>query len=589
MDITRSFSKREDIILDKSQFIAALKKAKSLMKYGKAYATSNMGQGKSVMMNWVLKRMGVKNAIMVCPYNLISMWEAYRDKYDLPFIMIISYDTLRGVRPKNGKRVLKHGLLTRDGDSFEITDGLRSLVEDGLVVCADECHMFKNECDTQRAMTAISSYIHQRREIEPGPSSMSGVFFNSTTPLDQEKHCLIMCRTLGIITQPHLMQGTRATGLRELINYCTRMDPIKTDEIVGTMTMNSKNAENIVYSLCIRIILPTIATFVDKVRIPDGDINDMIEELLPTLNVEDLNVMDYPEDEDGGRQTIMNVHCKLDPIPTELIKWGYHLIQPTVRPSVELTQEMKDYYARITDDEVNLDERSGITHGQMTVHPIKIYERTIPMARKVLETVPNSKVVIFVDYKECVRIVQRELAGYGTITITGETTDLSERERLRALFQAPNLDHRVLVTMTQVSATGTEYDDKHGGFPHVGFGLHGFIATNSVQCPGRLNRKTTMSNSLFLYIKVEDEDPTLEESIDKNVSKKSQVFREALLNNGIIPPDSFVDIQYSDDIDYNELLKNAGRPEYKNFNRDTRKTVPIVKRSMSIRQFKSVI
>lgn len=580
----------QEIVLNKYQLICSLKNCHNLKNSGIVLATSNTGKGKSVMLSWCLQRMKVKNAIMICTSTLIPMWESYKQKYDLPFLGIISYETLRGVASPEDT-VLKHGLLIRKSNgTFQVTDTFKELVEEGLVICADESQKFKNTCDIQKAMQAMCTYIFDRRNMLPLPSELIGVYFNSTTPFDMDHHLVNFCYTVGIIKSNCLIEKEteKRLGLEELYNFCLTLDREKTDDIMGTMSMRYKNAENVAYRLCIDVFLPKIASFVNGKKLPNSEIDSIIDSLVATSSFDptNLTVTEYCDDEPINKQTIYNIHCPLNGTEKQIVRLGYSLIHPSATAKVKITDEMENIYSDIIDAPSPLRSRSGITHGQMIVHTMKTFSCICPMVKHFLDTVKSSKAIVFLDYKECIAVAVNELQDYGIIVITGDNTT-AEREELRLMFQEPNLNYRVLVTMNQISSIGTEYDDKHGGFPRAGFGIQNYIVSNSVQCPGRIGRENTQTNSLFFYVKYENEDDeNLEESVDRNIKEKSRVLREALKNNGIIPPDSFIDIKYSPEMDFNDLLQNAGKDKYVTVTKKPVKVAaPIIKRTSMVKEF----
>ena len=261
----------DEIILEKAQFINALTNCHTLVDNGIVLETSNVGLGKSIMLSWILTRMrNINKAIMICTSSLTKMWEKYKEKYNLPFILILSYESLRSTKTTKKDRLLKHNLLTRKtDDTFEVTEYYMSLVEDGLVICCDESQKSKNSCDIQQALKTMCSYIQRRKEILPAPDKICGLYFMSTTPCDKEEHLINFCYTCGIIKMPTLIDKVsgKLTGLRELKTFCSNIDLEKTNNIFGTMRINYKNAENIAYRLCTDVLLPKISSFIGKKKL----------------------------------------------------------------------------------------------------------------------------------------------------------------------------------------------------------------------------------------------------------------------------------------------------------------------------------
>lgn len=527
------------------------------------------------MLAWCLIRMkDINNKIMLCTSSLIPMWQDYNKKFNLNFLKIISYESLRSVKTKKNNHTLSHGLLKRfSDDSFEITDYFKNLVEDGLVICCDESQKSKNTCDIQRAMKVMCSYIMRRRQILPLPSNICGIYFMSTTPFDKQEHLINFCHMVGIITKKSLIskETGKMVGLAELREYCSNLDSEKTNNVIGTMSINYKNAENIAYQLCVNVFLPHISSFINKIKLTDEELDEMIDVLdeKSSFDSENIEVTPYEDENENNssvKQTIYNTFCKMSPIGLSIIKYGLSMIHSSSYSKIEVTKEMDSYYEKITKEPSPLKSRNCITHGIITIHTIKVYESICPMAIQYLNEVENSKIVIFLDYKETVQIAERELEKYGVLTMTGDIKKTEDREHVRMLFQENNLNHRVLIATNQTSSTGVEFDDKNGNFPRAGFSIEGYVISNAIQCPGRLKRQAvSKSNSLFFFIKVDDdEEYNYERSVDENIQKKSLIFRESLRDNGIIPPDSFINMYYNPEtVNFTNLLLNAGNEKYK--------------------------
>lgn len=515
---------------DKQNEHALIAKQKFL-KHTVFFDTSTTGKGKSIILSWILQNIEVCNAIMFCPNSMLPVWAKYKEKYNLPFVAILTYESLRGTKTDKDDVLLKHGLLIRHSDgSFEVTDYFRQLVEDGVILAFDEFQKIKNICDQQRAVMTLIRYMEFRKNLSDPPLTFSGSYFISTTPFDKPEHCVNFCYTTSIITEPYLFcrDTEKPLGILELFNRCLNINPIKTNLIWGTSELKNKKGVDIAYRLCVEVLFPAISSF----------------------------IKDEPEDiRKNSRQTIYNVFCNIPEEGMELLRAANAMIHSTTA-LVPITDNMNKLYSDIIGSEMDLRSRCGITHGQITDHVTKTFFAVVLIAMQALEQIPNCKVVIFSDYKEAIVVSKIILAAYDPIVITGSDHPDS-REALREKFQEPNLDHRVCITMNQISAIGVEYDDKDGRFPRIGISIPGHVISNLIQSPGRLDRNLTMSNSLFFLVKVNTEE-NIDESVNRSIDGKSKVFRETLKNNGIIPPNSFQVLYNYQDCDFAELLKNAG-------------------------------
>jgi len=489
--------------------------------------TSFMGLGKSIIFIWTMKMLNVKNIVLLCPLSMVSDWENYKTIYNLNIVLICSYEYFRG-SSTNYKVKLKHNLLFRHSDgTFEVTPEFQQLVEEGVVICCDESYKLKNICDLQKAIMTCNQYVKYRHsivtDIEEVP--FSGFYCISTLPFDKKEQCINFCYTSGIITQLELVSkdGTNL-GLKQLYDFCLKLNSEKTKLIMGVVDINYKNAFQIAYQLCIEVLFPSISSFI-------------------VLQNIDLN----------KKQTIFNAYINIPPIGMKLINITNDIVHNNEK---NIGIEEKEEFDLITDGIIEcnpLENRKGIIHGLITSQTIKSYYMYAPMAKQCLMQVENCKVVIFVDYKESIYILNRELIEFNPLIITGSDS-IESRVEKKNLFQQPNLDYRVIITMSQVSSMGVEFDDKYGQFPRIGFEITGYVMSNYVQTPGRICRKLTLSKSLFFFLKILTNDDDIELSIDRNINEKSKVFYETLRNNGIISPNNFQIIYHPNKYNINDLF-----------------------------------
>lgn len=221
-------------------------------------------------------------------------------------------------------------------------------------------------------------------------------------------------------------------------------------------------------------------------------------------------------------------------------------------------QEANAIFYQMSGSEKQLKDRDGVIHGTITVQTIKTFFILIGFVEEIFRQIPNVKIVIFLNYKEGINIIMRFLAKYNPMKITGDSECTEERRNyIVSKFNEPNLDCRLLTIISQIGSDGIELDDKNGNFPHVGLAFPDFYHSRYFQCPGRLLRRYTLSNSLFFFCLAYSNEYS-EESIQKSIIEKSKVMEETLRNNEIIPPANYLTIIDPHTQDLNELLRNAG-------------------------------
>lgn len=523
--------------------------------------TSPTGAGKTITALYFALKIGIKRIIVICNGSLqINHWKTHGDKYGFNNIYVMSYDTLRGSRtvPVNGKQMVSHGFLYKNGEEFEPTEPFISWVEEGLLLICDECHLIKNDCAKTNAVKALSRYITIRSMTLPLPKNKSWTFFASMTPFDKLEHVVNFTQVCGIIRSDHLFckETNRPTGIMELYQYCRHFEQEKTDVIWGTYDVKAKNVSDIAYRLIVEIFLRLISSFTknchrnylskQSVYYAYFDIEPMgIKMMKKALEMIKTSVFKNKKGIYEQFQTDHEINKNLIPNNNEITVSDIQI------------EELNMMFNAITVGS-SLSERDGVIHGMKTTQTVKTYFSLLSFIKTIFSTVRNSKVVVFLNYKEAIDIIMRYLSEFNPLKITGDpdcTDDV--RNNIRDKFNEPNLDCRLLIIISQVGSDGIELDDKHGNFPRIGLGFPDFYHSRFFQCPGRLFRRFTKSNSLFFWCLVNSEECP-EESVFKSINEKSKVMEETLQNNQIIPPIYYEKIVNPHQQDLNKLLSDAG-------------------------------
>ncbi len=504
----------------------------SLYDFGFCNDTTRMGGGKSFILMSIIKFLNLKNVIMICPSPLVSMWKRLDKRYEINFIAILSYDILRGTSNGEEEVSLSHPFLTRRDKEFSTTRHFKKLIiREGVTVCFDEWHNLKNINRIQRlaAKTLCVELKRMREEIEDCKPSY--VYLMSSTPFDKKEHCVNMLDTLGIISSLDLL-SKKKPSIYQLKEYCTKINKEITDKIWGETSIKSKTVMNLAYELTRLIILSKVTSFI-KI-----DVNNP-----------------------SNRQTIYHLFKEIPEIGMELLEICENMIH-CLNPKISKKHEKK--YAKITNSESRniLSSRSGIIHGQIVSQSVKTYYIIVPIATRFLDTFKKCKVVIFLDYKEPIFIVERMLEEYSVATITADIKK-EARDDLISQFQENNSKYRVLVVISQIGSEGLEFDDIHGNRPRFGFDLDKYNIKNTVQAPGRLDRRDTKSNSLHFICRPElGDNKDIDKSMNRITNDKSIIFSQTLKETGIIPPINYAELHYTDETDIKELYENAGKYVY---------------------------
>lgn len=556
----------EDIILSEDQIVHFNRINNDIAtKHPFILNTSQTGSGKTIDVIQFIRVNKIKRVIVICNGSLhIDHWRSHFEKYQITSATILTYDTLRGSRTIlfNGRQMVQHGLLYKDEDEYEPTETFKMWIEEGLLLVCDECHLIKNDSGRTNSVKALSRYITIRNLSLPLPHFKSWTMFLSATPYDLPIHTINFAQVCGVIRSDTLYckETDKPKGILELYQYCNHFNPEQTNIIWGTYDIKSKNVTDVVYKLMTDVFLRLISSFAlncqrnylskQSVYYAYFDIDKVGIEMMKRA----LAMIKAPI-----RNKFQHVHqYKIEPLcelnDTSLVT------NPEINSVLDVNdpvKELSNLFNSIT-LKSNLIDRDGVIHGMITCQSVKTFFAVLKFVTHIFNTVENSKIVIFLNYKESIDIIMRYLSHYNPVKITGDSECTEEvRNRIRSKFNEPNLESRLLLIISQVGSDGIELDDKNGSFPRIGLGFPDFYHSRFFQCPGRLFRRYTKSNSLFFWCLI-NSDECPEESVFKSINNKSKVMEETLQNNQIIPPIYYEKIVNPDLMDLNLLLANAG-------------------------------
>lgn len=534
------------LFLDEDQLDNVTTISSILNQYSFCIDTSKAGAGKTRMCCYVCKEKNIKNIIVVCNNNLqTELWKDNLSKFNLDVNSILTYDNLRG------SKSIKHSLLYKVDDKYYPTDYFKDLVAEGLALIADECHSIKNNSNKRLAFKELSSYITNYNNSINQIKSFT--YFISMTPFDKEEHCINIISTCGIINNKLYDENKKEPlGLYELYNFCKKIDLENTKKLWGVCDITEKNCQDMAYSLIVNIVLRKITSFTKNSS-------------KGYLSKQSIYYSYFTITEQGNslmKRAINMISKNLNKKITvdELIDETANLDLSDKPNNLDLTDIDSLNFNYITSGEgKNLNERNGIIPGIITIHTIKTYFILISFIKIIYEQINNSKVVVFLNYKESINVIMNFLSEFNPVKITGDF-GCTQEERVKIIkkFNEPNLDCRLLVIISQIGSDSIELDDKDGNFPRVGLAFPDFYYSKYFQCPGRIFRFNTKSNSLFFFCLVNSEE-NREESIENSIIEKSKVMEETLQNNQIIPPSNYKQIVNPHEYGLSNLLINAGK------------------------------
>lgn len=408
--------------------------------------TSQKGSGKTFHQMWLAKECGL-TLMVICQVNMMDPWAQLCSVYQVPLLDVISYQSLRGTSTST----LKHPWLERDGNKFTVTDEFDDYVQQGILLIFDEVQNLRNATAQFDAAYALASHIFDSE-------SSSRVGLVSALPCNTDESVENMMKLLNLIREPKLVEYNRPTrtweakGLEEAYAVAFEHDPELANEIYKFRGESKKYAYQICYEL-------------------------------------------YSE-------ILVRHYSSATPAPTmekNIEKFVCNAFYPVSDDELDDLQILMEKLAEVT----NFNEETGET--EYSKNTIGLLWKILPAiekkktqvfiraAKEVLETNPTSKVVIFLNYLESIKLVATGLRKYDPYVITGSVPP-STRTKFIKIFQQENLFSRVIVTSPQVSGSGISLDDIYGNFPRYAFISPSYNFINLDQATGRIWRTNTKSD-----------------------------------------------------------------------------------------------
>ncbi len=459
-----------------------------LMKSVFCVDTSETGAGKSYVAIAIATYFQFKQIVIVCPATATSVWNKLINEFSLPVILITTYESLSSkvnCQPK-------HGFLKRNDIegkvSFNPTDAYLKIINEGVFVIFDEFQKLKNE--SSNMYKAAKAMIHP---FVVSVSTISRLILVSASPFDKSNHPINMLKYVGVIRSYRLFTFHKETnhlelqGAQELVDFCNKYNPIVTQQIINQNPWSKKNVQDVCY-------------------------------LLYVNNLQKHITSSMPQPTKTFTKDVFN---------------GYYVMRD--KDKIEYIEGIKALHASLKynkDTEgVNL---KNMNLGVVTKSCMKIdRSKTYNLYRKVvdtLENIPNSKVIISVNFIFSIRALKRNLARYDPIIFTGSTTK-SQREALISEFQEHNLNRRLFISTLRTGSVSVSLDDTSPGgiFPRHCFGLPSYMVMDIQQWTGRVFRYATTSQPHVCLMYGLVDDP----NIAKEVDLTTAFIRETSISNAL--------------------------------------------------------
>ncbi len=481
----------ERVIVPFDHQVQHLNKIISILRKNHVYLdSSETGSGKTIIALCISIIFKLK-MMVIAPLTTLDMWETETSKYGIELISSMTYTKLSG----NGN-TCNHNLLTKMVTSknkeiktikYTITDYLRKIIQEGILIVFDESHNLKNK-DTQKLKAA---HCIINKVININTSSRIGLL--SATPCDKIEHLPSMLKTLGIIRSTKLHEYNHKTsnydliGMNEAFNYCLNINKVETNKI-KCMSYNKGTKNNI----CKRIFLSIIKDYCCSA-------------------MENIN-----------KNTTLDV------------KNGFYNIDPI--DSQKLQHAISDLKELVQFENNNVTLRNNFNNIANILSRIETSKLStlIRLTKSSLIENSNGKVIIFIWHIASADYLYQELFESSPMVLNGQT---SKKDRIQIIknFQCPSTQFRILISNIKVGGVGISLDDQDGRFPRTVFIVPQYYVIETQQAMGRVYRVKTKSNATirFIYSK----EIRMEKDILDAIAKKQKVIEDILFYKPQFPSD----------------------------------------------------
>jgi hypothetical protein len=448
-----------------------------LSRYRFSLDTSKMGLGKTYIACKIAQRRGLK-LVVVCPTTLQSKWQNVSTEWGVD-IITMSYHALRGREdgPTAG------GYLQRCDKEFTATDMFTKLVDEGILLVADEAQSLKNTSSQARAFSALCLPIKQADAIN------SRILLLSATPFDKQEHVMNILLFALVKKSPSMYIYNKTafgtgvivlTGANELIDACLLVDQAATRHIISREIVRAaKHVHKLVYQLF--------------------------------LNVLQNRVCAYMVGDEANR------------IPPPIVKTTFYRIDGVI---------LEDYRKGVSDlnksviamqEPGNVPDWGGIGKALQIIEYAK-REVIVRTAKRILMGNSSAKVVIGLNYL-CTIAWVKEAIGMESVVLTGSVPPKNRAELINK-FQAPDTKCRVMIGNMSVMEVGIDLDDKEGSFPRTCLYSPHYRATGLHQAIGRVHRVNSASQAKvhIMYGPI----MYAEKSVLNVLARKTEVLKETL-------------------------------------------------------------
>lgn len=498
---------------------------------------SDTGQGKSFSAMNLAKVMDA-NAVVIAPSGLISKWIGLLVRYNVPYLYVVSYETVRPLKNK-GERILTVSKWDAEGKLVEMqaSGAFKAAIMDlnaygrekrPLLLVVDEYQNAKN-ADTANHIL-VKGLIKEIRNAIKSPEAAAGMFkpprviMLSATPYDKESHAAGFLKMIGAFNTDRLWttgiggEILDTTGWQQLLAYARTLAThpvlgkrVREEDRKWVLGLPSSpadlNAQQIAYAISSRVVEPALSSAMLSV---DHKV---------TYNLFKKVVNDQDMKERGAEYVTIGAQAKAK-IDEDLQKIS-SLVNFTREEDVKLEKGMlpalQKAFQRLEID------KSWLFQGA---------------AHKILNAVPSSKVIImlnFIDAIDDIAFWLKYRSGIlrpEQVAIIKGSVPSEERDRIVAQFQEPNLNLRVIVANIKVIKEGRDLHDTDGRFPRYMLISPSYSMIPMVQASGRIDRIGLKSTPHVRYVYTHTAFPEIR--VIQAIIKKGKVLG---IHRGLLDPE----------------------------------------------------
>ena len=472
------------ILKDRQKTWAA--KADHLLRTTNGYFdTSDMGAGKMIIAIYLALVFDF-SLLVIGPKTIIQSWRNHAAEYGVDVIDVLSYGAVRGkvgYQPTSGL-LNRSDIVTDTGRRkvlFEPSEYYLQLLNSGILLIIDEIQNVIQKSAIHKACNVLL-----RTMIETGGQSRFGLL--SGTPYCKEENVINLLRLAGYIKSSRMCRTDPVSKdiipevLQELIDVCYTLDPDTTSGITA-----EGFRKDTVANICHRLY------------------SDVLREHM-------VGAMTAPQPE-GVIYDIKNGFYNIDPDHLKLLQKAVYKLSETVNTD-EDGKEVIDMIGR-----------GKMVKALVAVEQAKLYDMA-RIARETLETVPNSKVIILLNYSKInIPIIVDMLADYQPELLTGSSS-VPERQRVLDRFN-DDPSCRLLIGNIKVAGVGNNMHDVRGDSPRYMYISPTFDLLAMAQAAKRVWREGVMSDATVRTFYAKETGKT-EIKILTALAKKSGILKETV-------------------------------------------------------------